>query len=152
MHPISLSKIFSYIHVALISYKNTFIFSFNLFEKIIYDFFTFVWQVQNIPYETTQSKIIFSKTLGETYFNKIYTIIREMTQKNASSKNPPSIEFFYQPVVVAARRLIRRVFRSWSRIFFSISASVNVSRKGDLSKEQSHFTMTKLTTKQMNKG
>lgn len=37
----------------------------------------------------------------------------------------------HQPVLVAANRLILRVFLSWSRIFFSISASVRVSRKGD---------------------
>ena len=36
----------------------------------------------------------------------------------------------YQGVALANRR-IRRVFRSWSRIFFSISASVSVSMNGD---------------------
>ena len=35
----------------------------------------------------------------------------------------------YQGVALANRRM-RRVLRSWSRIFFSISASVSVSRKG----------------------
>lgn len=37
---------------------------------------------------------------------------------------------FYHPDVVFARRRIRLVFLSWSRIFFSISASVSVSRNG----------------------
>lgn len=36
----------------------------------------------------------------------------------------------YHPGVVFANRRIRRVFRSWSRIFFSISASVSVSKNG----------------------
>lgn len=36
----------------------------------------------------------------------------------------------YQAGAVLARRLIRLVFLSWSRIFFSISASVRVSSSG----------------------
>ncbi len=36
----------------------------------------------------------------------------------------------YQGVALANRRM-RRVLRSWSRIFFSISASVSVSMNGD---------------------
>lgn len=36
----------------------------------------------------------------------------------------------YHPGVVLAKRRIRRVLRSWSRIFFSISASVSVSKNG----------------------
>lgn len=36
----------------------------------------------------------------------------------------------HQAGAVLARRLIRLVFRSWSRIFFSISASVRVSSSG----------------------
>ena len=42
--------------------------------------------------------------------------------------------FLYHPELgpcVCASLLILLVFLSWSRIFFSISASVKVSRKGD---------------------
>ena len=52
------------------------------------------------------------------------------------------IEFqilIYQPLWVAATRLILRVFLSWSRIFFSISASVRVSKNGDQESDSPWF-------------
>lgn len=54
-----------------------------------------------------------------------------LTQKIGLKTNTHSSTLlFYHPGVVFANRLILRVFRSWSLIFFSISASVSVSKNG----------------------
>ena len=61
-------------------------------------------------------------------YSKEITIIFCTEFVDAGGMMPRNV---HQPGVFAANLLILLVFLSWSRIFFSISASVRVSRKGD---------------------